>query len=234
VTEVAAAPASPSETVYRVPDLKECMTRLGDLHPRLCPRQVLGVRIGLHAGSLLELDLPRTDNLLLALVETDGCFADGVSVTTGCWLGRRTLRLVDYGKVAATLADLKSGRAVRVWPHPAARARAWSYAANAPNRWHAQLLGYQLMPVEQLLCMQPVQLQIPVARLLGQPGPRELCMGCGEEILNQRALATPGGPRCPGCFGSHRYYRRIGAFHLQELPASEGQRTGARPTRSQA
>jgi formylmethanofuran dehydrogenase subunit E len=60
---------------------------------------VLGVRIGLAAGEALDLDLPRADKRLLMLVETDGCFADGVSVATGCWLGRRTLRLVDYGRV---------------------------------------------------------------------------------------------------------------------------------------
>ena len=54
---------------------------------------------------LLNLPLPQKDKRLLTFVETDGCFADGVSVATGCWLGRRTMRLVDYGKVAATFVD---------------------------------------------------------------------------------------------------------------------------------
>src|SRR3712207_7090667 len=51
--------------------------------------------------------------LFRSFVETDGCFADGVSVATGCWLGRRTLRLVDHGKVAATFMDTLTERAVR-------------------------------------------------------------------------------------------------------------------------
>lgn len=97
---------------------------LARLHPRLCPRQVLGVRIGQHAGTLLSLSLPRSDKRVLAIVETDGCFADGVSVAAGCWLGHPTLRLVDYGKVAATFIDLECSRAIRIWRHAQARALA--------------------------------------------------------------------------------------------------------------
>ncbi|MCC6175174.1 MAG: formylmethanofuran dehydrogenase, partial [Chloroflexi bacterium] len=46
------------------------MERLLPLHARLCPRQILGARIGLYAGELLGLDLPQTDKRLLAIVET--------------------------------------------------------------------------------------------------------------------------------------------------------------------
>jgi formylmethanofuran dehydrogenase subunit E len=57
------------------------------LHRHLCPRQVLGVRMGLYAAELLGLALPQSDKRLFTIVETDGCFADGVSVATGCTLG---------------------------------------------------------------------------------------------------------------------------------------------------
>ena len=52
-------------------------------------------------------ELPQTDKRLYTFVETDGCFADGVMVATGCSLGHRTLRLIDYGKVAATFVDTR-------------------------------------------------------------------------------------------------------------------------------
>jgi formylmethanofuran dehydrogenase subunit E len=175
------------------------------LHPRLCPRQILGLRIGLHAGALLRLDLPRADKRVLVFVETDGCFADGVSVATGCWLGRRTLRLMDYGKVAATVVDTLSGRAYRLWPHAAARAGAGDYAPGAADRWHAQLIGYQIMPIEQLLRVEPVDVQLEIARIVGSPG-RVTCSACGEEILNDREVLSPYGVRCLGCAGEP-YYR---------------------------
>jgi formylmethanofuran dehydrogenase subunit E len=64
-------------------------------HSHLCPRQVLGVRIGLVGAAALGIDAPRLDKRLLVILETDGCFADGVEVTTGCSVGHRTLRVED-------------------------------------------------------------------------------------------------------------------------------------------
>src|SRR5437879_9363273 len=51
--------------------------------PGYCPRQVLGIQMGLLPANPLGLDLPPDAKHALAIVETDGCFADGVSVATG-------------------------------------------------------------------------------------------------------------------------------------------------------
>jgi formylmethanofuran dehydrogenase subunit E len=153
----------------------------------------------MHVGDALALDLPRTDKRLLIVVETDGCFADGVSVATGCWLGRRTLRLVDCGRVGVTAVDTWSRRAVRVTPHPLARVRALAYAPALPDRWHAQLAGYQVMRSDELLRVEPVALSASLESLLGKPGVRVACVVCGEDVLNGRELATPAGPVCRAC-----------------------------------
>jgi len=47
-------------------------------HKHLFPRQILGARMALLAGELLELELPRTDKRLLVIAETDGCTVDGI------------------------------------------------------------------------------------------------------------------------------------------------------------
>jgi formylmethanofuran dehydrogenase subunit E len=186
-------------------ELSTCLDQLARLHPRLCPRQVLGVRMGLLAGEILGLDLPRRDKRLLVLVETDGCFADGLSVATGCWLGRRTLRLVDHGRVAATLVDTSTTEAVRLRPHPQARMRGLSWAPHAADEWHAQLIGYQLMPSAELLQVESVTLTTPLEQILGRPGVRVTCVACGEEVLNSRELRTPAGPLCAACAGRAYY-----------------------------
>jgi formylmethanofuran dehydrogenase subunit E len=167
----------------------------------------------------------RRDKRLLALVETDGCFADGGSVATGCWLGRRTLRLVDYGRVAATLIDTVTGRAVRLWPDPRARRRALAWAPNAPDRWHAQLAGYQVMPVEDLLRVEWVRLRAPLPQLLGRPGVHVACSMCGEDILNGRELATPAGPICRAC-AAEAYYAPSEARGERDGVAAPGPRAG--------
>ena len=175
-------------------------------HRHLCPRQVLGVRMGLLAGQLLGLDVPQQDKRLLTIVETDGCAADGIMVATGCSVGKRTLRVEDYGKVAATFVDTQNGQAVRLVPHPDARHLALEYAPQARNKWEAHLLGYQVMPDEQLFRWQPVILTVPVQALVSRPGVRVACDLCGEEILNEREVHQNGLTLCRACAGQGYYH----------------------------
>ncbi|MDW8327407.1 MAG: FmdE family protein, partial [Anaerolineales bacterium] len=185
--------------------LRELLDASAALHRHLCPRQVLGVRMGLLAGEVLGLALPQTDKRLLTIAETNGCAVDGLSVATGCWVGRRTLRIEDFGKVAATFVDTHTGRAVRIAPRAGCRERARDYAPEARNRWEAQLLGYQRMPNEALLSVQSVQLKVPVAQLISRPGVRTLCDLCGEEIMNKREIVREGQVLCRACAGESYY-----------------------------
>lgn len=172
-----------------------------ELHAHLCPRQVLGVRMSLLAGELLGLDLPQRDKRLITIVETDGCAADGVAVAAGCWVGRRTLRIEDFGKVAATYTDSQTGRSVRIWPRPEARRSAGQFAPPTDDRWRAQLIGYQRMPDELLLDWRPVALITPVEALVSRPGLRAICAACGEEIMNEREVERDGLTLCRACAG---------------------------------
>lgn len=176
------------------------------LHSHLCPRQVLGVRMSQLAGELLGLDLPQRDKRLITIVETDGCAADGVAVGAGCWVGRRTLRIEDSGKVAATYTDSLTGRSIRIWPRPEARHVAAEFAPPTDDRWWAQLIGYQRMPDALLLAWQPVELVTPVEALVSRPGVRVVCSACGEEIMNEREVERAGRTLCRACAGQS-YYR---------------------------
>jgi formylmethanofuran dehydrogenase subunit E len=187
-------------------DLSPYLEQTAALHDHLCPRQVLGVRMGVYAATLLDLNLPQEDKRLFVFVETDGCFADGVSVATGCSLGHRTMRLVDYGKAAATFVDRDSERAMRISPHPQARTGAMQYAPDAPDHWHAQLIAYQVMPDRELLRAQSVQLTIDMAAIVSRPGLRVICACCGEEIMNEREVLRSGETLCRACAGEGRYY----------------------------
>ncbi len=185
--------------------LPELLERTMTLHNHLCPRQVLGIRMGMLAGELLGLELPQTNKRVLTLVETDGCFADGVSVATGCTLGHRTLRLIDYGKVAAVIVDTESEQAVRIWPHAQSRSRAVEQEADAKSRWHAQLEAYQTMSSDALLCWEPVALTLSLRALLSRPGARAACAVCGEEIINEREVLVDGQTLCQSCAGEAYY-----------------------------
>lgn len=188
--------------------LHDLLEQAADLHHHLCPRQVLGVRMGLFAGELLGLELPQRRRRLLTIVETDGCGADGVSVATNCWVGHRTLRIVDFGKVAATFIDTRTETAVRIFPHPLSRERAIAAAPEAPNRWRGYLLGYQRLADQELLVWQPVKLRADLKKLISRAGWRINCSLCGEEIINEREVHANGRVLCRACAGE-AYYKVV-------------------------
>jgi formylmethanofuran dehydrogenase subunit E len=174
-------------------------------HSHLCPRQVLGARIGLAGAAALNFDVPRTDKRLLIIIETDGCFADGVEAATGCTIGHRTLRVEDYGKIAATFVDVKTGQAVRVAPRLDVRERAYTCVSEEPRHYFAQLKAYQMLPDHELLSIQPVQLSIPIEAIVSRAGVRVNCEICGEEIINEREVEHAGMRLCRSCAGQGYY-----------------------------
>lgn len=188
--------------------LNDLLSVSAALHRHLCPRQVLGVQMGRWAAELLGLDLPQSDKRLLTIVETDGCFADGVSAATNCWVGRRTLRVEDYGKVAATFVDTRARRAIRLAPLPTIREMAPTFAPEARNRWEAMLLGYQRMALADLFSCQPVELEVPIEAIISRAGHRVYCDRCGEEVLNEREVVKAGVTLCRPC-AAGAYYRPV-------------------------
>ena len=53
-------------------------------HAHLCPRIILGVRIGMAGAVVLGLPCRPSGKHLFTIVENDGCFADGVE--RGHWV----------------------------------------------------------------------------------------------------------------------------------------------------
>lgn len=168
-------------------------------HDHLCPRQILGVRIGLTGMKTLGFDRPPTKKRVLVISETDGCFVDGVIAATGCTVGHRTLRVKDYGRVAVTFVDTKTGRAVRVAPRLDIRERASAFVPEESRHYFAQMRAYQFMPDEEMFTVQEVVLNTPVEQILSRPGVRVNCDVCGEEIMNEREVHQHGLTLCQPC-----------------------------------
>ena len=172
-------------------------------HAHLCPRQVLGVRMALLGGAVLGLEVPqaRDDKRLMAIVETDGCFTDGVAVAANCHVGRRTMRVEDHGKTAVTFVDTATEEAVRIRPQLDLRARVQVHAPEAPDRWTGYVWGYQRMSDEALFDVKRVRLALPVARIVSHEKARAICAACGEEIYNERETRAEGQVLCVACAG---------------------------------
>src|ERR687885_2371385 len=96
--------------------MDELLEECGRLHGHLCAGQLLGVRMALLGCKLIGIEEPRGADRksLIVWVEIDRCMTDAVSAVTGVRLGRRSLKFVDYGKVAATFLNTETKRAVRI------------------------------------------------------------------------------------------------------------------------
>src|SRR5512139_1537104 len=124
----------------------------GKIHGHLCPGQVLGVRMALYGIERVGIDDPKGKGRkkLYLFVEIDRCATDALQSVTGCSLGHRTMRFVDYGKMAATFINLATGEAVRVVAKEEARSKAREYFPNADDKYRAQFEAYKIMTDEEL------------------------------------------------------------------------------------
>lgn len=188
--------------------LPELLELSSATHSHLCPRQILGVRMGMYAGELLNLTLPQSDKRILVITETDGCFADGLSAATNATVGHRTLRVEDYGKTAAVFIDTKTGRAIRAVPSLNIRQQSCEFVPEESRHYFAQMQAYQIMPDEIMFNTQEVILIVSIQSILSRPGMRVNCDVCGEEIMNEREVHQNGMTLCHTC--AHGGYYRVG------------------------
>jgi formylmethanofuran dehydrogenase subunit E len=176
-------------------------------HSHLCPRQVLGVRIALAALAWLDLEpLAKRRKHLLVICETNGCFVDGIEVAARVSVGHRTLRVEDYGKIAATFVDLRTARALRLHPAAGIRELAREYFPLEKRAYFSQLKGYQIIPDDELLHAEWVTLAREADQIMGSARQRACCSGCGEEIINGREISQEDITLCMACAGQ-AYYR---------------------------
>ena len=186
--------------------LSEYLEKSSRDHSHLCPRQILGVRMGLSGLKAVGLSANQGSKRLLVITETDGCFVDGLTAATNCTVGHRTLRVEDYGKAAATFVDTQAGLAIRVAPALDIRERAYQYAPNEPRHYFAQMLAYQTMPDEEMFTVNEVHLTVSIAEIISRPKVRINCDVCGEEIMNEREIHENGRILCKGC-SANAYYQ---------------------------
>ena len=93
-------------------DLKGLLKKTGELHGHLCSHSTYGVKAGCIA--MRELGMSNTGmEEIVAIIETNNCFSDGIQVVTGCTFGNNALIYKDYGKTAVTMAK-RDGTAIRI------------------------------------------------------------------------------------------------------------------------
>ena len=190
--------------------LEELLQRAEQSHGHMCAGQVLGVRMAMLGCRSVGVDDPRGADRksLIAFVEIDRCAADAVNTVTGCRLGKRTLKFFDYGKLATTFLNVKTGEAVRVVALDSSRESANCAFPEIENKYERQLRAYKVLPDEELFKVERVRVSLPAQDQPGRPVSRVQCDECGEGINDRREIVKEGHTLCRACAGE-AYYTRL-------------------------
>lgn len=186
--------------------LEECRR----LHGHICPGQLLGVRMSLLGCGLVGIHEPlgADRKRLIVWVEIDRCMTDAVSAVTGVRLGRRSLKYVDYGKVAATFLNTESGEAVRVAALDESRALADARYPLIESKKERQLRAYREASDEELFKVERVAVNYYERDAPGNARTRVVCSNCCEGINDGREVPGEGNTiLCVPC-GVGGYYKK--------------------------
>ena len=188
--------------------LEEYLDQAAQAHGHLCAGQVLGVRLAMLGLRELGIEDPIAERKrIITYVEIDRCVTDAVALVAGCRLGKRALKFLDWGKVAATFVDLKNGRAVRIAAKESSKQRAREMFPEM-EREMGQQQAYRVLPDEELFERQAVRVGVSPEDLPGFKGPRVVCAECGEGINFKREVVANGRTLCRACAGE-RYYEPL-------------------------
>lgn len=176
-------------------------------HGHMCAGQVLGVRLAMLGVRELGLDPIQDRKRMVTYVEIDRCMTDAVALVANCRLGKRALKFLDWGKVAATFVDLQTRRAIRVVVKESAKQKAREMFPEL-DKEHGQQKAYRVMPDEEMFEKQWVRVEVKPEDLPGFKGPRVVCAGCGEGINFKREVVKEGRTLCRACAGE-RYYEPL-------------------------
>jgi len=221
-------PRAAIEALIREGNTEALLQKAGELHGHFCPFLALGVRAGVIAMRTLRiLENPGMEDVV-AILECNNCFSDGVQMVTGCTFGNNALIYRDVGKTAFTLAR-RDGDAVRValradfverfqdrLPDEAStlfRKIVQEHQEATPQEqarlmelWTEASFQQLPLPEEEVFTVQRLQVPVPPrSRIFGSVR----CAVCGESVMETRARIKDGRPVCIPCSGDE-YYQLTG------------------------
>lgn len=189
-------------------DLKKLLKEASEFHGDLCTGITLGTRMSMIGLEAIGIDDPKGKDRkkLIVYVETDRCASDAILAVTGCHPGKRSMKILDYGKMAATFINLETGKAVRVVVKDKNRNKdkesAFHETVNesSPDR-------YVIAPAAELFQVEEVEVLLKPEDMPGKPLRVVTCALCGERVMDMREILKDERVLCKPCAEGNRYYK---------------------------
>ena len=181
--------------IYDPENYEKLLTEAGAFHGDICGGIRTGTRMTMCGLRHLGIGDPKgaDGKKLLVFVEIDRCATDAIMALTGCRPGKRSMKVKDYGKMAAAFINLESGKAVRV----------------ASARQKGEDVDHAKAADEELFHIMPVNVPLKPEDLPGKPVRACQCARCGETILDGREVDAAEETLCRPCFENANYYLEI-------------------------
>lgn len=206
------------KALLRAGDLTALLVQAAQLHGHYCSGLALGVVAGWAGLKRLGFDNTGMEELL-AVVECNNCFVDGIQMTTGCSLGNNALIYKDLGKTAVTVMSRNTGSAVRL----AVKPRQWDRedasdrdkeaaelfrrlvkerqkdpeaSRRMKNLFREQSFETVTMPEEELFDITDVPAAFPEYAPIVES---ETCGVCGEQFMGTKRAKRDGVSVCLAC-----------------------------------
>lgn len=202
-------------------EFERLLQKAAELRGHMCSGLTLGLKMAKLGLKLLDMSDPEKREQLVVFVENDKCPVDAIQVATGCSAGSRRLKMVNYGKSAASFVNRSTGEGYRVAEKKDLTSRAIDLAVKdhiiAPNEKVAEFskLERQIMmnafaklPTEELFDYYPIKVTGEVPLVSPKTEPRRTCSKCGEEIRGGLAVKQNKEVYCKGC-ANGSYYQTL-------------------------
>jgi formylmethanofuran dehydrogenase subunit E len=191
----------------------------GLIHGHHCRGSAMGVMAAHYAMKAMNIKENTGMEHVLAIVENNNCFSDGIQVVTGCSFGNNSMIYRDFGKTAFSLVR-RNGEGIRLSVKPDIgdlledkRPEAESFVKIINERKatpEEEVMVMQLnkehcyrlldIPAEKIFNIEKVKLRLPeYSRILES----QLCPVCSEKYMETKAVSKDDILLCGKCGGEY-------------------------------
>lgn len=216
-----ANPRSEINRLIRKDDLNALLLKAGDIHGHFCPGLSFGVIAGVYSMRELGIHSEGMEKLL-AIVETNSCFSDGIQFVTGCTFGNNGLIYRDFGKTAVTVTR-RDDKGLRISLKPDAYALWDNKYPESKELFQKvvekrkgddedmrklaglfRMISFEVIGLnfESLFNVKKVQVEIPDYAPIYDS---IICSKCGESIMATRIVEKNGEKFCIPCSDSEYF-----------------------------
>jgi formylmethanofuran dehydrogenase subunit E len=196
-------------------NMKQLLMDAAQMHGHYCPGLAMGVMAATRAVNELNNSSDGLEDVL-AITETNSCFADGIQYVTGCSFGNNALIYRDLGKTAFTLAS-RNGKGIRISVKNDFRQVLENvnpdyqrlFEAVIVKQNHDEKLKQQFkeasrqrafstleLPFNDLFKIEHKTVEIPPLAPIHES---VICQKCGESVISTRSVKIEGQTLCLDC-----------------------------------